>query len=110
MDFAVLAGHWVKLKESKKRHKYLDLARELRKLWNMKVTVILIVIGTLSTGTGGLGNKRMCRNHPNNSIIKIDQNPEKSPGDSGKFTVTQTPVINHQLTLEWKTLERLKLK
>ena len=39
--------HRVKIKESKKRHKYLDLARKLRKLWNIRVMVILIVFGTL---------------------------------------------------------------
>ena len=49
MDFAVLADHRVKLKESEKRDKYLDLARELKKIWNMKVTLIPIVIGALST-------------------------------------------------------------
>ena len=54
VDFAILAEHSVKLKESKKRDKYLDLARELKKLWNMKVTVISVVIGTLGTITKGL--------------------------------------------------------
>ena len=33
VDFAVLAGHRIKLKESEKKNKYLDLARELNKLW-----------------------------------------------------------------------------
>ena len=32
MDFGVLADHRVKLRESKKRDKYLDLARELKKI------------------------------------------------------------------------------
>ena len=42
------------LKESEKRDKYLDLARELKKkLLNMKVTIILIVIGALGTVTKG---------------------------------------------------------
>ena len=54
VDFAVPANHWVKLKESGKRDKYLDLARELKKLWNMNVTVIPIVIGALGTVTKGL--------------------------------------------------------
>ena len=54
MDFAVPADHRVKLKESKKRDKYLDLARELRKLWNIKVTVIPIVIDALGTVNNGL--------------------------------------------------------
>ena len=31
MDFAVPADHRVKLKESEKKNKYLDLARELKK-------------------------------------------------------------------------------
>ena len=31
MNFAVLVDHQVKLKESKKKEKYLDLARELKK-------------------------------------------------------------------------------
>ena len=54
MNFAIPADHWVKLKESKKRDKYQDLARELKKLWNVKVTVIPIVTGVLSTVTKGL--------------------------------------------------------
>ena len=36
----------------------------------------------IGTGTGGLGNKRMCGDCPNYSIVEIDQNTEKSPGDS----------------------------
>ena len=39
VDFAVSAEYWVKWKESEKKYKYLDLARGLKKLWNMKVTV-----------------------------------------------------------------------
>ena len=35
-------------------NKYLDLARELKKLWNMKVTIILIVTGAFGTVTKGL--------------------------------------------------------
>ena len=54
MNFVVLADCRVKLKESEKRDKYLDLARELKNLWNMKVTVILIVIGALGTVIKGL--------------------------------------------------------
>ena len=54
MDFAVPADHRVKLKENEKKDKHLDLARELKKLWNMKVTVIQIVTGSLGTVTKGL--------------------------------------------------------
>ena len=38
-----------KLKESEKKNKYLDLAKELEKLWNMEMTVIPIIIGALGT-------------------------------------------------------------
>ena len=43
MNFAIPADDRVKVKESEKREKYLDLARELKELWNMKVTLILIL-------------------------------------------------------------------
>ena len=39
---------------SEKKDKYLDLARELKKIWNMKVTIIPIVIGAFGTITKGL--------------------------------------------------------
>ena len=54
MDFAVSADHRVKLKESKRRNKDLDFAREIQKLLNMKVTVIATVIGEIGTVTKGL--------------------------------------------------------
>ena len=41
-------------KKSEKKEKYLDLARELKNLWNMKVTIVPIVIGVLGTITKGL--------------------------------------------------------
>ena len=43
-----------KIARMRKRDKYLDLARELKKLGNMKVTFIPIVIGALGTVTKGL--------------------------------------------------------
>ena len=54
VDFAVPANHRVKLKESEKKDKYFALDREVKKLWNMKKTLIPIVIGALSTVTKGL--------------------------------------------------------
>ena len=51
VDFAVSAYHRIKLKENEKKDKYLDLARELKKLWNMKETFIPIVVGALGTIT-----------------------------------------------------------
>ena len=54
VDFAVPADNRINLKECEKKDKYLDLARELKKLWNMKVTIILIVSGAFGTVTKGL--------------------------------------------------------
>ena len=54
IDFAVPADHRINLKESEKKDKYHDLARELKKLWNMKVTILPIVIGVLGTITKGV--------------------------------------------------------
>ena len=54
VNFAAPANHKVKLKESEKWDKYLDLAGKLKKLWNMKVTMIPIVIVTHGIVTKGL--------------------------------------------------------
>ena len=51
MNFAVPDSHRVKLKETEKKDKYLDLARESEKLWNMEVSMIPIVISALGTVT-----------------------------------------------------------
>ena len=48
VDFAVPVDHRIK---SEKKDNYLDLAGELKKVWNMKVTVIPNVNGALSTVT-----------------------------------------------------------
>ena len=63
VDFTVPVDHRVKQTESEKRDEYLDLAKEFKKLWNMKVAMIPIVIGVLGTihkelvkGPGRLGN------------------------------------------------------
>ena len=47
-------GPQINMKESEKKDKYLDLARKLKKLWNMKVTIVPIVIGAFGTITKGL--------------------------------------------------------
>ena len=54
VEFAAQADHRVNLKESEKRNYYLDLARELEKAWNMKVTIVPIIIGALGTIPKGL--------------------------------------------------------
>ena len=63
MDFAVPDDHRIKLKESEKEYKYVFFVRKLKKtmehekwkkLWNMKVMIISIVIGAFGTVTKGL--------------------------------------------------------
>ena len=58
--------------------------------------------------TRRLGNQKTIGDHPDNNIIKINQNTEKSPGDLRRLAVTQFPKKNHQLTLVWKTPIDLK--
>ena len=111
VDFDVPADHGVKLKDSEKRDKYLYLARELRKLWNMNVMVIPIAVGALGTipkETGRLTNPSTSRDNPECSITKIGQKTEKSPGDLRRL-VTQTTVKDHQLTLVWKNSQSGKI-
>ena len=112
MDFAVPADHRIKLKESEKKDKSLDLAWEWKKTmehesdnytnhdWSFWYNHQRII-----KGTGGLGNKKTSGDQPNYYIIENDQNTEKSPGDLRRLAVTQTPMKDHQLTLMWKTLE-----
>ena len=101
VDFAVPADHRIKLKECEMRDKYLDFARELKKLWNMKVTLIPVVI---IKWPRGFGCWRPSGDHSSNSIIENGQNIENSPGDWWRLAVTQSPVKYHQLTLIRKTL------
>ena len=51
VELAVPADHRIKLKECEKKDKYIDLERELKKLWNMQVTIIPIVIGAFEKVT-----------------------------------------------------------
>ena len=92
--------HRVKIKENekKKKEKYLDLARELKNAneyesnsdtncnwwtWNAPER--------LSEGAVRDGNRWAIRNHPGNRIVDIGQNTDKSPIDSRRLAVNQTP-------------------
>ena len=44
VDFDVPADHRINLKDCEMNDKFLDLAKELKKLWNMKVTIVPIVV------------------------------------------------------------------
>ena len=54
VDSGIPADHRINLKEREKKDKYHDLARELKKLWNMKITIVPIVIGAFGIITKGL--------------------------------------------------------
>ena len=54
VDLAVPADHRIILKECEKKDKYLDVARELKKMWNKKVTIVPNGIGAFDTITKGL--------------------------------------------------------
>ena len=54
LEFAIPAVLRVKVKETEEKFMYLDLARELKKLWNIEVMMIPIVIGVLDTIPQGL--------------------------------------------------------
>ena len=51
VGFAVPDGYRVKLQENKRKNKNLDLSRDHKTPWNMKVMVIPILIDTLGTIT-----------------------------------------------------------
>ena len=44
-------AHRIKLKESEKKDKYLNLSWKLIKLWKMKVTIVQMVFGAFGTET-----------------------------------------------------------
>ena len=94
-----------------KEGKVPNIARELKKLWNMKVNNInrdwyfWYNHQRIIKGTRELRNNRTSGDHPNYHIIENGQNTEKSLGDLRRLAVTQTPVKDHQLTLMWKTLK-----
>ena len=47
IDFAVPADGRIEEKEKDKIEKYQDLGRELQKIWNIKVKIIPLVVGSL---------------------------------------------------------------
>ena len=86
---------------------YLDLARELKKLWNMKVMIVPIVIGALGTISKGLlkGLEDLevgewVETIQTTALLRtawiLRRVLETSPGDLRRLAVTQTPVKNHQ--------------
>ena len=55
------------------------------------------------------GNQRTSVDHPDDSIVKISQNTEWSPGDFRGLAGAQIQMKDHQLMLVWKVLILLLL-
>ena len=98
------------LKKVKKKDKYLDFARKLKKTMEHEGDNYTNRDGCfwyshqrINKGTGGHGNKRTNGDHPNYYIIENGQNTEKNTRDLRKLAVAQTPGKDHQLKLTWKT-------
>ena len=53
----VYSTDWAKMKNSEKINEYLNLARKLKKPWDMKMMMIPIKARVLGTVHKGLGNK-----------------------------------------------------
>ena len=115
MNFVVPPDHIVKNKESGMGGKYLGLGREFRRLWNLRVSVIRIVIGAVETVPKSLerGLEELeigGRIDPNYSIVEIGQNTEKCPVDLTRLVVTHIPGKDHQLTVMEKSRKKKKTK
>ena len=96
VDLAVPADHRIKLKECKKKDKYLDLARELKKTWNMQVTIIPIVIGAFGTLTKGLLKGL--------EAVKVGGRVETIQTTTSLGRVQETWGDLLSLRLKWKTI------
>ena len=104
MDFAVRClttdKNWKKSKRSTSSTS--TFLGNRKKLWNMKVAVVPILIvlwyshQRIDEKTRGLRNKRTSGDDPKYNIAEIDQNIEQSSGDLRKLVVTQTPVIHNR--------------
>ena len=103
VDFVVSVDHRLKIKESFKRDKHLDLASELKNKQTMEYgdddrNCYRNNPERLGNGTRRHENLRS-RVHPDYRIIRIGQNTEKSLRDLRKLAATQTPVKDQKLTL-----------
>ena len=93
VDFAFPANHREKIKENEEKGKYLDLAKELKKLWNMKI-VIPIGIGALETIPKGLV-KRLEEFEDGQKPSKLQHCSDRSSEDLKRLMPPR---------LQWKTI------
>ena len=103
MVFDVQVNHRIKLKESEKKDKYLDPTTELRKLWNMKVTIIPIVISAFCIVTKGLlkglGDLEIGGRVETIQTTTLLRMARILGRDLRGLAVTQTSLKDHELTL-----------
>ena len=92
----------IKLKECEKRDKYPGLARELKKLWNMKVTIIQIMIGAFVTVTKWL--LKGLENLEVGSRVETIQKTAFLKTDRILRRVLETSGDLLSLNLQWKTI------
>ena len=57
IDFAVPGDSTIDKKEKDKIEKYQDLGKELQKIWNLKVKIISLVVGSLGAIPKQFGNR-----------------------------------------------------
>ena len=57
IDFPVPGDSRIEEKEKDKIEKYQDLGRELQKIWNVKVKIIPLVVGSLGATPKQFGNR-----------------------------------------------------
>ena len=94
VDFVGPEDHKLKIKESEKLDKYLDLNGGKKKLWDMKVTVV----GDFGTVTQnwekvrGIENQRKNRDYSDYNTVKLSWNSLKGPGNLRRLADSQTSI------------------
>ena len=111
VDFAVPTNYRVKLNESEKMDKYVDLASELKQLLNMKMPVRRIVLRAFGRVTKSL-------------VLGLEDLEIRGPVEIIQTTALLwlarilrgvletcwlTPAENHQLALMWKNSQMSKI-
>ena len=94
LNFALLTDHSIKLKESEKKDKYPDLARQLKILEHKRDSHTNCYWWSwyshqkIDKGSGGIGNKKTNGNHPNYNIDKIAENTKRSSVNLRRVAIT----------------------
>ena len=102
VEFTVPADHRIEISQQRKIKNYPDLKRELQKMWNLKISIVLVVIGTLRTIPNSL------EKHLNK--LKVDV---KISQMQTSFAMVMSKVLEFYrvlltVELQEKSIERLK--